>query len=437
MNTCWKLLFTMIFFCCALPMFAGPARHIRLTYTVPPGVYGASGGAFYFPVPIKKTLAQEATYEVSGAQTWEEVVSEDATLLRIVPIPNSVVRVTIHAVRKATIVPGRSRPAGTTPYPPSILYFLDSWPQLNHRIQEIEGPARELKGETSAAPLASYSQWTGEHVKAVIVNGNWQFWPTLSQILSHGTGQCEQQASVLLALCRAGGFPARLAFGVGAVRSVTPDKPRMYADGHTWVDVYLPAQGWTPLEQCAPDSLGRSPAGRLDYGYLPLPGYLARSEGWGIGIPRNQTAEGYLPGLLPFLAKSATPQRDLLLLKAHRLMHDAITVAGFPAWEESEVADQRLSADARTTPAAVQAQLEGTQWRWPGMMGWFRLKTGGSVENKWNGGRGRWHVNSDASVTLTFDDKGASYRFHFTKDLRSFHAAGIENTEVIDDERIE
>jgi hypothetical protein len=84
--------------------------------------------------------------------------------------------------------------------------------------------------------------------------------PTSEEILSSSKGQCRDYANLYLALTRTAGMPARRVDGwvVSSwqppagwefVVGTTPDgKP---IGGHAWTEVYLPGEGWVPVDPTA------------------------------------------------------------------------------------------------------------------------------------------------------------------------------------------
>jgi len=84
--------------------------------------------------------------------------------------------------------------------------------------------------------------------------------PTSEEVLESRTGQCRDYANVYLALTRTAGMPARRVSGWVVstwqppagwefVVGTTPEgKP---IGGHAWTQVYLPDEGWTPVDPTA------------------------------------------------------------------------------------------------------------------------------------------------------------------------------------------
>lgn len=74
---------------------------------------------------------------------------------------------------------------------------------------------------------------------------------------------CTEYASLMIALCRAAGIPARYLEGLWAHGNTTQDDARTE---HAWLEVYLPRIGWTPMDP----TLGRSSLSRETYfAHLP------------------------------------------------------------------------------------------------------------------------------------------------------------------------
>ena len=76
--------------------------------------------------------------------------------------------------------------------------------------------------------------------------GGWDIAPT---VLLRGSGSCSEYAFVYIAMCRAAGLPARYAGSV-VVRGDEASFDFVY---HRWVEVFLPACGWVPVDPSGGD----------------------------------------------------------------------------------------------------------------------------------------------------------------------------------------
>ena len=98
--------------------------------------------------------------------------------------------------------------------------------------------------------------WTGTNITYSLSYSP----PTSEEVLESRTGQCRDYANVYLALTRTAGMPARRVSGWVVstwqppagwefIVGTTPDgKP---IGGHAWTQVYLPDEGWTPVDPTA------------------------------------------------------------------------------------------------------------------------------------------------------------------------------------------
>ena len=88
------------------------------------------------------------------------------------------------------------------------------------------------------------------------LSGGWNIAPT---VLERGNGSCSEYSFVYIALCRAGGLPARYAGSV-----VVRGDDACYDDVfHRWVEVYLPNYGWVPVDPSGGDQ--DSPRAQANY----------------------------------------------------------------------------------------------------------------------------------------------------------------------------
>jgi transglutaminase-like putative cysteine protease len=83
---------------------------------------------------------------------------------------------------------------------------------------------------------------------------------------------CTEYASLLIALSRAAGIPARYLEGL----HYFPEESEAIArTEHAWVEVYLPGIGWTPIDP----TLGRSSLNRAQYFARSTPGHIIVTQG--------------------------------------------------------------------------------------------------------------------------------------------------------------
>jgi transglutaminase-like putative cysteine protease len=118
----------------------------------------------------------------------------------------------------------------------------------------IARTAAEIKGdETNPYRIARrYYDWVMTHMTYQKVGGlkGAQF------AYENGYGECGDYSCLFIALCRAGGIPARPVVG----RWATSIK----ADWHIWAEFYLPGYGWIPADATVEDDSGGNYFGHLD-----------------------------------------------------------------------------------------------------------------------------------------------------------------------------
>lgn len=118
--------------------------------------------------------------------------------------------------------------------------------------------------------------------------------PTSEQVILRRRGQCRDYTNAYLALARTAGLPARRV--VGWVRSnqtppagwgfsstVLPSGERVAL--HAWVEVYIPGEGWIPLDPQYPGARA---------GDLPNPPYEQFRQSWFSALAGYETARGLL-----------------------------------------------------------------------------------------------------------------------------------------------
>ncbi|MDI6820099.1 MAG: transglutaminase domain-containing protein [Candidatus Hodarchaeaceae archaeon] len=174
--------------------------------------------------------------------------------------------------------------------PASYAYFLLPSTQVitgSERVNEVLSQVRGLaKDDRELA--RKLCEWTSTHITYVFLVGL-----TSEQVLELGKGQCGDFTNVYLALARTAGIPARRVAGrivfTGEFRpppgfemvvGTTPEGENIVS--HAWVEVYLPGEGWAPVE-----SQGR-------FGQLPYRVYTEMEEEWRDALAAYETKYGNL-----------------------------------------------------------------------------------------------------------------------------------------------
>ena len=136
-------------------------------------------------------------------------------------------------------------------------------PQIVELSQELS------KGkETVCEQVRAFYDHVGNHLVYSYNGADWGAQAALGEM----GADCTEYASLLIALTRAAGIPARYIEGMWARGESAPDDARTE---HAWLEVYLPGVGWTPIDP----TLGRSSVSREEYfAHLP-PDHIAVTIG--------------------------------------------------------------------------------------------------------------------------------------------------------------
>lgn len=116
----------------------------------------------------------------------------------------------------------------------------------NPQIQQLS--AELSKGErTACGQVRAFYDYIGDDLVYSYNGGNWGAQAALGTM----GADCTEYSSLMMALSRAAGIPARYIEGL----SYTPKGEESLArQEHAWLEVYLPGIGWTPMDP----TLGRS-----------------------------------------------------------------------------------------------------------------------------------------------------------------------------------
>lgn len=128
----------------------------------------------------------------------------------------------------------------------------------NIQIVELSQKLSEDRG-TVCEQIRAFYDYLGDNLVYSYNSADWGAQAALGEM----GADCTEYASLLIALSRAAGIPARYLEGLWALG----EKRRADArTEHAWVEVYLPGLGWTPMDP----TLGRSSLRREAY-FAQLP----------------------------------------------------------------------------------------------------------------------------------------------------------------------
>jgi transglutaminase-like putative cysteine protease len=128
----------------------------------------------------------------------------------------------------------------------------------NIQIVELSQELTEGKGTVCEQVRAHYD-YVGNHLVYSYNGADWGAQAALGEM----GADCTEYASLMIALCRAVGIPARYVEGLWAHGETAQNDARTE---HAWLEVYLPGVGWTPMDP----TLGRSSVSRERYfAHLP------------------------------------------------------------------------------------------------------------------------------------------------------------------------
>ena len=128
----------------------------------------------------------------------------------------------------------------------------------NPQILQISNQLSQSK-QTACEQVRAFYDYVGDNLVYSYNGGNWGAQAALGEM----GADCTEFSSLMMALSRAAGIPARYIEGL----SYTPAGEQTLArQEHAWLEVYLPGIGWTPMDP----TLGRSSITREQY-FAKLP----------------------------------------------------------------------------------------------------------------------------------------------------------------------
>jgi transglutaminase-like putative cysteine protease len=140
-------------------------------------------------------------------------------------------------------------------------FFTDADLHIESENPQIISLSQELvqADQTACQQVRAFYDYIGDELVYSYNGGNWGAQAALGTM----GADCTEYSSLMIALARAAGIPARYIEGL----SFTPQEDEAVArQEHAWLEVFLPGIGWTPMDP----TMGRSSLNRDAYfGKLP------------------------------------------------------------------------------------------------------------------------------------------------------------------------
>jgi transglutaminase-like putative cysteine protease len=130
----------------------------------------------------------------------------------------------------------------------------------SNNVQIVELSQEVVEGKSTVCEqVRSIYDYIGNHLVYSFNGADWGAQAALGEM----GADCTEYASLMMALTRAAGIPARYLEGLWAGGDLGSQGARTE---HAWLEVYLPGVGWTPMDP----TLGRSSLSRDEYfAHLP------------------------------------------------------------------------------------------------------------------------------------------------------------------------
>ena len=370
-------------------------------------------GALLFLLPIATDL-QKIVAKVSGATSTQKVILSHNELLRIVPAQRFVeVELTctpLDIAHDATVRERltHARPAWNEPSPEEARKYLKRTAGMDHTTADVKALAQSLKGADRLQTATAIMRYVNTKIKY-----DFQYFPSVDEILSHGVTQCEGRSATAVALMRCLDIPARLQF-MQQGKGVQDDGSPGGAGGHTVVDFYIPGAGWITMD---PGTGPKPLEGALfSFGEEPIPYYYLRT-GMGALLKKGQTLERDYPAMMAYL-KQPENHDEFLVATAQwdSVWAQQYLATTFGPREQDPPKSERVRA--------IEKPIEGTDWTWAGEAMTFgphgTLRAGAQSS-------GTWRVCEDMSVEMSWG-KGMTYRITFDFQAGTYQCRGVDNT---------
>jgi transglutaminase-like putative cysteine protease len=137
----------------------------------------------------------------------------------------------------------------------------------NAQIVDLAHELSEGKS-TACEKVRAFYDYVGDNLVYTHNRADWGAQAALGEM----GADCTEYASLMIALCRASGIPARYVEGLAVLGEEMVDSARTE---HAWLEVYLPGSGWVPMDP----TMGRFPISRNDYFARIFPNHIIVTRG--------------------------------------------------------------------------------------------------------------------------------------------------------------
>jgi tetratricopeptide (TPR) repeat protein len=235
-------------------------RKLRFTWALDPKKGLARSGSYPLAVPPEKTKGQSASYEVTGARSFQAIKQGDNTVVLVVPQPEQPLELVWNVTLEPYDFKKDLAKYKKAPIPRDIQPFLGPSEAINPKSAALTKIVKELKDQSPLATVQHILAWQKKHLTYKVdekATSKADF-TSVDEIVQRGTGECRAWSMLFTGLCRAAGVPARPVWGLVII---LPDKehPRGKIRSHVWAEVYLTGAGWIPVDPQDPNLFGFLP----------------------------------------------------------------------------------------------------------------------------------------------------------------------------------
>ncbi len=139
----------------------------------------------------------------------------------------------------------------------------------SNNVQIMDLAQQLSQGKQTACEKArAFYDYVGDNLVYTYNQADWGAQATLGEM----GADCTEYASLMMALCRASGIPARYVEGLLILGEETEPSARTE---HAWLEVYFPGSGWTPMDP----TMGRFPINREKYFAAIPPNHIIVTQG--------------------------------------------------------------------------------------------------------------------------------------------------------------
>jgi tetratricopeptide (TPR) repeat protein len=233
-------------------------RTYTLTWNLDPTRGTLADGTLMVALPKDGLPYQSVRVRVEGARAHQVRKGEPNDVLVVVPDGTNTFRVITTVTVRPVSFRAKMAKAAPGPLPREAVAALGPAELFDPSSPRLRKVAGKLRDRDPAKTVRNVLTWMQQNIDYKVEGEDItkRDFASVEELLDRGKAECRGYAMLFTALCRSAGVPARPVWGV----FFRPEEKGGGFSSHNWVEVYVPACGWVPVDPQQPETFGWLPA---------------------------------------------------------------------------------------------------------------------------------------------------------------------------------